>query len=83
MQHTLRRREDAESATEKLAYFATIHWPTLILRDIVPDAKSNWLNQSDSGFEQLLPLANRETKLAKTVADEQAVFGLYSLGIAN
>ena len=51
--------------------------------EIAPDANGQWLNQSDGAFEQLLPLANRETKLAKTVADEQAVFGLYSLGIAT
>ena len=44
---------------------------------ITPDAKSYWLDQSNSGFEELLPLANRETKLAKTGADEQAVFGLF------
>ena len=45
--------------------------------------RSYWLSQSDSGFETLPPLANRETKLAKSNADEQAAFGLYSLGIAT
>ena len=39
------------------------------------------MDQSNSRFEELLPLANRETKLAKTVADEQAVFALYSQGV--
>ena len=42
-----------------------------------------WVNQSASDFEQLIPVANRETKLAKTVEEEQAVFGLYSLGIST
>ena len=28
-----------------------------------------------------MPLADRQTKLAKTVGDEQAIFGLYSLGV--
>ena len=50
---------------------------------ITPDTKSYWLDQSNSGFEQLLPLANRETKLAKSTADERAVFGLNSLGVAT
>ena len=50
---------------------------------LTPDTKNNWLNQSDSDFEQLVPLANSETKLAKRVEDERAVFGLYSLGIAT
>ena len=51
--------------------------------EIVPDARSNWIGQSDSGFAELLPLANRETKLAKSAVDEQAVFGLYSLGVVT
>ena len=50
-------------------------------RQIIPDAKNNWLNQSDSNFERLIPLADRQTKLAKSVDEEQAVFGLYSLGV--
>ena len=51
--------------------------------EIAPDANGQWLNQTDGTFEQLIPLINRETKLAKTVADEQAVFGLYSLGVVT
>ena len=47
----------------------------------MPDAKNNWLNQSNSNFESLIPLADRQTKLAKSVDEEQAVFGLYSLGV--
>ena len=50
---------------------------------ITPDDKSNWLNQSDSDFDTLLPLADRQTKLAKTVSDEQSVFGLYSMGVVS
>ena len=46
-----------------------------------PDKRNEWLNQSNSDFETLLPLANRETKLSKRAEDEQAVFGLYSLGV--
>ena len=30
-----------------------------------------------------MPLADRQTKLAKTAADEQAVFGLYSMGVVT
>ena len=49
--------------------------------EISPDPTGNWLNQSNSNFESLIPLADRQTKLAKSVDEEQAVFGLYSLGI--
>ncbi|MDE2785882.1 MAG: N-6 DNA methylase [Chloroflexota bacterium] len=77
------RREDAELASEKLAYLRDAPLDSIGFESIVPDSKSYWLDQSNSRFEELLPLANRETKLAKTAADEQAVFGLFSLGIAT
>ena len=48
---------------------------------ITPDKRNDWLNQSNSDFERLMPLANRETKYAKTAEEEQAVFKLNALGI--
>ena len=56
-------------------------WMRLPLTDITPDGKNNWLNQSNSDFDRLMPLADRQTKLAKTAGGEQAVFKLYSLGV--
>ena len=77
------RRKDEELAKDKLAFLRSATMESIDFDPIVPDAKSYWLDQSDSGFDVLLPLANRETKLAKTVSDEEAVFGLHSLGIAT
>ena len=74
---------DYAKASEKIDYVKDSALDGLQFAEIVADEKANWLNQSNGDFEQLLPLANRETKLAKTTADEQAVFGLYSLGIAT
>ena len=75
------RREDAELAKDKLAYLKDTKLDSIGFEDITPDKRNDWLNQSESDFETLLPLANRETKLAKRVEDERAVFGLYSLGV--
>ncbi len=77
------RREDAELAVNKLAYLREAALDEIAFEEITPDDKNNWLNQSDSDFASLMPLANRQTKLAKTVADEQAVVGLYSVGIST
>ncbi len=51
--------------------------------ELTPDEFGQWLNQSANRyrFRQLMPLANRETKLAKTAGDEQAVFKLSALGV--
>ena len=76
-------REDAELAVEKLGYLRGASLKDIAFEPITPDDKSNWLNQSDSDFDTLLPLADRQTKLAKAVSDEQSVFGLYSLGVVT
>ena len=75
------RREDAEIAKEKLDYLKGADLSEIDFEEIAPDSKSNWLNQSNSGFDKLLPLANRETKLARAEADERAVFKLSALGV--
>ena len=74
---------DAMSGDEKLTTLKRLEAPRIEWDRITPDAKSNWLNQTDSDFESLLPVANRETKNAKRQADESAIFGLYSLGITT
>ena len=77
------KREDSEIALDKLAYLNKVLLGDIEFEQITPGKWNEWLNQSDSDFEELIPLANRETKLAKTVADEQAVFGLYSIGVVT
>ena len=74
---------DYVRAGEKVGYIKDQTFDDLEFGEITPDTKSNWLNQSDSDFEQLIPVADRQTKLAKTVADEQAVFCLYSPGVVT
>ena len=75
--------EDALSGPEKLTELANLDMGSIVFQDIIPDKRNDWLNQSNSNFDGLLPLANRQTKLAKSVDDEQAVFGLYSMGVVT
>ena len=77
------RREDSELAFAKLQYLRTVGVEQVSFEIITPDAKNNWLNQSNSDFDKLMPLANRETKLAKRVEDERALFRLYSMGVVT
>ena len=77
------RREDAELATDTLAYLRDATVGSIGFDVVVPDTKSNWLDQSDSGFEKLKSIANKETKFAKTAAAEQAVFGLFANAVKS
>ena len=72
--------DDRQTGAEKLTALADLNISNIVFETILPDAKSNWLNQSTAGFEQLLTIADRQTKFAKTTADEQAVFGLFANG---
>ena len=76
-------REDAELAVDKLGFLRDAKVGEIAFEEITPDRKNNWLNHSDSDFDSLMPLADRQTKLAKSVGEEQAVFGLYSLGVVS
>ena len=75
------RREDNELAVDKLAYLNKAMLDDIAFEEITPDKRNDWLNQSNSDFDKLISLADRKTKLAKRVDDEQAVFRLYSAGI--
>ena len=65
---------------DKVAYVRDIGIEDLDFMQISPDVDSNWLNQTDSNFQQLPHLANRETKFSRNIATEQAVFGLFANG---
>ena len=73
--------DDYAKSHDKVEYIRDKTLASFDFLQITPDADGQWLNQSDSDFSSLMPLANRQTKLAKTVADEQAVFKLSALGV--
>ena len=72
--------DDYAKAFDKVSYIGGKAIDAFDFAEIVPDAESNWFNQSDSGFVELIALADRQTKFAKTVAGEQAVFDLFTSG---
>ena len=51
---------------------------TIAFERIEPDAKNNWINQTDNDWESLLPLIDKDVKAGKS---EEAVFKLFSRGI--
>ncbi len=77
------RRPELEIATDKLAFLRSSQFKDIPFERIIPDKNHNWLNIADNDFETLLPLANKETKLAKSEKEERAVFKLFSLGVVT
>ena len=75
------KREDAEVALDKLAYLDKADLGAIEFKQITPDKQGSWLDQSNPDFERLMLLADRQTKFANAVDDEQAVFKLFSNGV--
>ena len=80
---TMRQPTTMPRSPDKVDYVKNGSLTGLDFGEIKPDAKGNWLNQSNSNFERLIPLADRQTKLAKSADEERAIFALHSLGIAT
>ena len=76
-------REDAEVAKEKLAYLRETGLESVPFESITPDAKDNWLNQSNSNFAQLAALANRQAKLGQFWDLGVTVFGLVTPAVKS
>ncbi len=78
-------RGDYESAEDKLAFLSATAFSEIDFEHIVPDQKHNWLEQTDNDFDELLCLANKQTKRAKMErpSDASAVFKLFSAGVAT
>ena len=73
--------EDYARSPEKTDYIRGKSLTDFEFREIKPDKNHNWLNQSNSDFEQLLPLVDAQTMRSKTHDGEKAVFKLFSNGI--
>jgi len=76
-------RSEFDTAKEKLGFLATGKMEKIPFEHITPDEKHNWIDISDNDFDELIPLAKKETKLAKNQEDERAVFKLFSLGVVT
>ena len=73
------RRDDAEPASAKLAFLRETSVKQIAFDDVTPDSKHNWLERSNPEFANLMPLADRNTKFARSNVDEgRAIFGLFT-----
>lgn len=77
------RRPEMETAEEKLAFLHNARLREMDFEEVTPDAKHNWINLTSNDFDTLMPLASKETKVAKTAAKERAIFKLFSLGVVT
>ena len=75
------RRDDSELAIDKLAFLGNAEIDDIAFDLIEPDEHCNWLNQSSSDFDTLIPVATRSTMQAGLGEQERAIFKLYAPGV--
>jgi predicted helicase len=71
---------DEQTRVDKLEFLARTHLRDIDFQRITPDKKGNWLDLTDNDFDELLPLID---KMVKAKKDGEAVFKLFSRGVAT
>lgn len=77
------RRPEYETREEKLSYLNNAPLSSAASELIRSDANGNWLNVSQSNFDEFLPIATKQTKSIKISGQERAIFKLFSMGVVT
>lgn len=70
------RRPEFDTAEDKLKFLGENIFTQIAFDHITPDQNNNWIKQADNDFPNLLPLASKDTKFAKSQENEKALFKL-------
>ncbi|WP_204248441.1 type ISP restriction/modification enzyme [Hymenobacter sp. PAMC 26628] len=73
-------RPPIEVATDKLTFLHETKFKNVDFDRIKPDAKGNWLGQTDNDWKNLIPLVSKVTKATKNMAGEDALFKQFAPG---
>lgn len=70
--------DDYVKGEDKKIYLSENTFKTLSFNKIVPDNQYNWINQSETDFEQLIPLISKDVKASR---GNESLFKLFTNGI--
>ena len=77
------RRPEFDTAEEKLGWLGSNPASQIAFERIEADSRANWINQTENDWDDLLPIADKKTKLAKARGQERAIFRLFSFGLVT
>jgi predicted helicase len=75
------RRPEFDTALDKLAFLGNTPASAISFSRIEPDKNGNWINLTENDWDELIPVADKKTKAAKSKAGEKAVFRLFGQGL--
>ena len=76
------RRPEMDTADDKLAFLSSTKASAISFDRVEPDKKGNWINLTENGWDDLIPVADKKTKAAKSKAQEKAIFGFFRSGLS-
>ena len=74
---------DLANAIEKQDYLRDHKIVDLQFQSVHPDKNHNWINLTESKWEEFISIASKETKFGKTEREIKTIFKIYSLGVAT
>jgi len=77
------RRPEFDTAEDKLSYLGSTKMSEIAYERVEPDKNANWINLVDNDWDDLIPVADKKTKAARSKAQERAIFRLFSLGVVT
>lgn len=77
------RRPELETGDDKVSFLSSARLSSIELEEVTPDAKSNWIDQANNDFDDLLPIATKEIRSLSTAdsARAHAVFAYFTNGV--
>ena len=72
--------DDYLKSEEKIAWIRNSSIDNLTFERLYPDKHHNWINVTDNDFDELIPAIDKQVKNNKS---EEAIFKIYSLGVAT
>src|SRR3546814_17208910 len=70
-----------ETADDKLSFLAGAALSSLSKDRIEPSNRGDWINHFKNEWDDLLPIADKNTKASKKTGQDRAIFKLFSQGI--
>ena len=73
--------EDEQAAPDKLRELDRLPWSDIPFRTLSPKPNGDWLGSTTEEWDQMIPLASRQTKYTATKGSEEALFKLVCPGV--
>ncbi|MGH6795897.1 MAG: type ISP restriction/modification enzyme, partial [Methylocella sp.] len=77
------RRPEFDSAEDKLAFLSASRMSSLDVIEVKPNAKSDWINQTENDFETFVPIAAKDATAIQSTSQDRAIFRFISNGLKS